>query len=120
MPARPTADDTDWPRIAALYQVLRHVWPSPVVELNRAVAVGMAEGPAEGLRVVDAIAGAAELRSYPQLPAVRADLLERLGRYSEARAHYERAAALTRNDRERVLFLARAASVGTPGSKPFR
>ncbi len=115
-----TADDTDWPRIAALYQVLRHVWPSPVVELNRAVAVGMAEGPAEGLRVVDAIAGAAELRSYPQLPAVRADLLERLGRYSEARAHYERAAALTRNDRERVLFLARAASVGTPGSKPFR
>ena len=104
-----TAGDTDWVRIAALYLVLAHVAPSPVVELNRAVAVGMATGPAAGLAVLDAVAGARELASYPQLPAVRGDLLVKLGRAAEARAEFERAAALTRNDRERTIFLRRAA-----------
>ncbi|ETK37628.1 RNA polymerase sigma factor [Microbispora sp. ATCC PTA-5024] len=104
------AEDTDWERIAALYRVLAHVSPSPVVELNRAVAVGMAAGPAEGLRIADALAGERALASYPQLPAVRGDLLARLGRTEEARREFERAAALTRNERERAVFLARAAA----------
>lgn len=103
-----TPDDTDWERITALYELLRHAWPSPVVELNRAVAVAMARGPAEGLAIVDAIAGAPELRGYPQLHAVRADLLDRLDRGEEARAEYENAAATTRNARERDLYRARA------------
>ena len=103
-----TPGDTDWERITALYELLRHAWPSPVVELNRAVAVAMARGPAEGLAIVDAIAGAPELRGYPQLHAVRADLLDRLGRGEEARAEYENAAATTRNARERDLYRARA------------
>jgi RNA polymerase sigma factor (sigma-70 family) len=105
-----TPEDTDWVRIAALYRVLAHVSPSPVVELNRAVAVGMAAGPAEGLAVVDTVAGEKALASYPQLPAVRGDLLAKLGRLAEARSEFERAAALTRNERERGLFLDRAAA----------
>jgi RNA polymerase sigma factor (sigma-70 family) len=104
-----SAEETDWARIAALYRVLAHVAPSPVVELNRAVAVGMADGPAEGLAVLDGVTG---LDRYPQLPAVRAHLLDRLGRHDEARREYERAAGLTRNERERALFLERAAAGG--------
>ena len=108
-----TVQDTDWSRIAALYEVLGHLWPSPVVELNRAVAVGRATGPAEGLAIVDALVRAGALPGYPQLPAVRGDLLAQLGRSQEARAEFERAAELTRNGQERTLFLARAASIGT-------
>jgi predicted RNA polymerase sigma factor len=103
-------EDTDWERIAALYQVLAHISPSPVVELNRAVAVGMAFGPAEGLEVVDALTAERALQGYPQLPAVRGDLLAKLGRLDEARQAFERAATLTRNERERTLFLDRAAA----------
>jgi RNA polymerase sigma factor (sigma-70 family) len=106
-----TPEATDWTRIAALYQVLAHVSPSPVVELNRAVAVGMAGGPAEGLAVLDALvaADARALADYPLLPAVRGDLLAKLGRHDEARLEFERAAAGTRNERERAVFLDRAA-----------
>jgi RNA polymerase sigma factor (sigma-70 family) len=104
-----TAAETDWPRIAALYATLGAVAPSPVVELNRAVAVGMAEGPAAGLAIADALAAEPALRAYPFLPAVRGDLLRRLGRRDEAGAEFERAAALTRNARERRLLLTRAA-----------
>ncbi|MEU6409248.1 RNA polymerase sigma factor [Microbispora sp. NPDC046933] len=108
--ARP--EDTDWERVAALYRVLVHVSPSPVVELNRAVAVAMAGDPARGLEIADAVAADKALRGYPQLPAVRGDLLARLGRTDEARREFERAAALTGNERERALFLARAADCG--------
>src|SRR5580692_8298385 len=107
-----TADATDWPRIAALYSALSHVAPSPIVELNRAVAVGMAEGPAAGLAIIDAIADDPALKSYHLLPSVRGDLLHKLGRVGEARAEFERAAALTQNTRERDLLLSRAASCG--------
>jgi RNA polymerase sigma factor (sigma-70 family) len=106
-----TIADTDWARIATLYAVLGHVWPSPVVELNRAVAVGMSDGPAAGLAIVDALTTTGGLSNYPLLPAVRADLLTRLGRNDEARAEFERAAALTRNAGERSIFLGRAASL---------
>ncbi|MBB2741272.1 UNVERIFIED_ORG: RNA polymerase sigma factor (sigma-70 family) [Microbispora rosea subsp. rosea] len=106
------AGDTDWERVAALYRVLAHVSPSPVVELNRAVAVAMAGDPARGLEIADAVAGDKALRGYPQLPAVRGDLLARLGRTDEARREFERAASLTGNERERALFLARAADRG--------
>ena len=102
--------DTDWVRIAALYQVLAYVSPSPIVELNRAVAVGMAYGPAKGLEVVDGLTSEAALETYALLPAVRGDLLAKLGRLAEARVHFERAAALTRNERERTLFLERASA----------
>ena len=112
-----TADETDWPRIAALYEELQAVAPSPVVELNRAVAAGMAFGPAEGLRIADALDSAKALDGYHLLPAVRADFLERLGREAEARAAFERAASLTQNARERELLLARAAKAGPPGSR---
>ena len=105
-----TADATDWPRIAALYAALAHVAPSPVVELNRAVAVGMAEGPAAGLAVLDAVAGEPALKNYHLLPGVRADFLRKLGRLDEARSEFARAAALTQNSRERDFLLARAAS----------
>jgi RNA polymerase sigma-70 factor (ECF subfamily) len=105
-----TADATDWPRIAALYSALAYVAPSPIVELNRAVAVSMAEGPAAGLAIIDAIADDPALKSYHLLPSVRGDLLRKLGRVSEARAEFERAAALTQNTRERDLLLSRAAS----------
>ena len=104
-----TVQDTDWARIAALYEVLGGLWSSPVVQLNRAVAVGKATGPADGLAIVDGLVAAGQLPNYPQLPAVRGDLLAQLGRAWEARAEFERAAELTRNARERVVFLARAA-----------
>ena len=107
-----TADDTDWRRIAALYEALAQVAPSPVVELNRAVALGMAYGPAAGLELVDALTGEAALSGYHLLPSVRGDLLAKLGRLDEARAEFERAAALTRNARERALLLDRAAACG--------
>lgn len=104
-----TAEDTDWPRIAALYAQLAALLPSPVVELNRAVAVSMAFGPQAGLAIVDAIATEPTLAHYHLLPSVRGDLLEKLGRGGEARAEFERAAALARNARERELLLGRAA-----------
>jgi len=103
------AADTDWKLIAALYDALAARTPSPVVELNRAVAHAMAYGPQAGLDLVDALADAAALRNYHLLPSVRADLLRRLGRFGEAQPEFERAAALTRNVRERELLLARAA-----------
>ncbi|MFI6324263.1 RNA polymerase sigma factor [Nonomuraea sp. NPDC050556] len=106
-----TAQDTDWSRMAALYVLLGHLSPSPIVELNRAVAVGMAGEPAKALEIVDGLAGERALKGYPQLPAVRGDLLEKLGRRGEARAEFERAAALTRNAGERTLFEARAAAL---------
>jgi predicted RNA polymerase sigma factor len=99
---------TDWPRIAALYGELAELTPSPVVELNRAVAVGMACGPAAGLEIADALTKEPTLRNYHLLPAVRGDLLEKTGRVEDARAKFERAAALTRNERERAVLLARA------------
>ncbi len=109
----PTGEATDWARIAALYARLARVAPSPVVELNRAVAVSMASGPAAGLALVEALAAEPALRHYHLLPAVRGDLLWKLERHDEARAEFERAAALTRNERERALLMARAAkSVG--------
>ncbi|WP_406104624.1 RNA polymerase subunit sigma-24 [Streptomyces sp. NBC_01003] len=103
-----TYAETNWQGIATLYGLLAARAPSPVVELNRAVAVSMAEGPAAGLALVDALVGEPALRDYHLLPSVRGDLLERLGRYEEARAEFERAASLTRNERERELLLARA------------
>jgi len=105
-----TADETDWDRIVGLYGALARVEPSPVVELNRAVAVAMAHGPAAGLEIVDALVGVAALKEYHLLPTVRGDLLARLGRADEARAEFERAASLTRNARERALLLDRAAA----------
>ncbi|TWT17976.1 RNA polymerase sigma factor [Luteimonas wenzhouensis] len=102
------AQDTDWGRIVALYRALEDVSPSPVVALNRAVAVSMHSGPAEGLAIVDGLAGEPALRGYHLLPAVRGDLLQRLGRGDEARAEFLRAADMTRNARERELLLARA------------
>lgn len=110
-----TAADTDWPRIAALYQTLAAIAPSPVAELNRAVAVGMAYGPARGLELADRLAAGPELRGYHLLPSVRGDLLAKLGRDDEARAEFERAAALTRNTRERAVLLRRAAGCGRGG-----
>ncbi len=105
-----TAQETDWARIAALYAVLAQVAPSPVVELNRAVAVSMAAGPAAGLALVDAIAAEPALQHYHLLPSVRGELLSRLGRLPEARVEFERAAELTRNERERNLLRKRAAA----------
>jgi predicted RNA polymerase sigma factor len=105
-----TAEATDWARIAALYDVLVQRWPSPVAELNRAVAVGMAEGPAAGLALADALTGEPALAGYPLLAAVRGDLLAKLGRDEEARAQFNRAAELTRNVRERRIFLDRGAT----------
>ncbi|MGN6609314.1 MAG: DUF6596 domain-containing protein, partial [Jatrophihabitans sp.] len=104
------ADDTDWARIAAIYGVLAERTGSPVVELNRAVAVSMADGAAAALPIVDALAARPELRRYHLLPSVRGDLLSRLGRTDEARAEFERAAAMTANERERAHLLARAAN----------
>jgi len=103
-----TPGETDWARIAALYAALGQVAPSPVVELNRAVAIGMAFGPAAGLELADSLAAAGSLKNYHLLPAVRGDLLVKLGRLEEARAEFERAASLTRNQRERDLLLVRA------------
>ncbi len=103
-----TPEETDWPRLAALYDALAQLAPSPIVELNRAVAVGMAFGPAAGLEVVDPLSSEASLRNYHLLPAVRGDLLAKLGRNDEAAAQFRRAAGLTRNLRERELLLERA------------
>src|SRR6185436_4709218 len=104
------ADETDWPRIAALYAALAQQVPSPVVELNRAVAVSMAFGPAAGLALVDELTREKALEGYHLLPSVRGDLLSKLGRWEEARAEMERAASLTRNARERDLLLELAAA----------
>jgi len=104
------AGDTDWRRIAELYAALGRVTPSPIVELNRGVAVAMAFGPAAGLEIVDTLRTAPALKSYHLLPSVRGDLLMKLGRMAEARVELERAASLTRNARERALLLERAAS----------
>jgi predicted RNA polymerase sigma factor len=105
-----TAAETDWPRIAALYDAVAQLAPSPVVEVNRAVAVGMAFGPAAGLEILDALFDEPSLRSYHLLSAVRGDLLWKLGRLGEARTEFQRAAALTENLRERELLHARAAA----------
>jgi RNA polymerase sigma factor (sigma-70 family) len=112
-----TAAETDWIRIAALYDGLAQIAPSPVVELNRAVALAMAFGPAAGLELVDALTSEPSLRNYHLLPSVRGDLLARLGRLDEARGEFERAAALTCNARERELLLERAATCAR-GSPP--
>jgi len=103
-----TPEETDWPRIAALYDALAHGARSPVVELNRAVAVAMAFGPAAGLELVDVLTSEPSLKSYHLLPSVRGDFLFKLGRFAEAQAEFERAAALTRNAREHELLLGRA------------
>jgi RNA polymerase sigma factor (sigma-70 family) len=108
----PTAADTDWNRILALYDALAQLMPSPVVELNRAVAVSMVFGPAAGLELVNALTDEAQLSEYHLLPSVRGDLLEKLGCFEEARAEFGRAAALAKNGRERALLLGRAAACG--------
>jgi RNA polymerase sigma factor (sigma-70 family) len=105
-----TPEETAWPRIAMLYDALAQITPSPVVELNRAVAVAMAFGPAEGLKLVDALTSAGSLENYHLLPSVRGDFLFKLNRFDEARAEFERAASLTRNARERELLSERAAA----------
>jgi predicted RNA polymerase sigma factor len=103
------ASDTDWQRIASLYAALMHVAPSPIVELNRAVATSMAFGPEAGLAVLEPLRGDPALRDYPFLPSVRADFLAKLGRFAEAKLEVERAATLTKNAREQALFSERAA-----------
>lgn len=108
------AEETDWERIAALYDALAQLTPSPVIELNRAVAVSMAFGPAAGLELVDRLVGLPALKNYHLLPSVRGDFLAKLGRRDEARLEFERAAALTRNARERTLLLARARDCANP------
>jgi predicted RNA polymerase sigma factor len=105
-----TADETDWSRIASLYAGLAQLMPSPVVELNRAVAVGMAFGPAAGLELVDRLVKEPALKAYHLLPSVRGDLLMKLERFDEAKVEFERAALLTRNVREKELLLGRAAA----------
>jgi RNA polymerase sigma factor (sigma-70 family) len=117
-----TAEETDWERIAALYDALAQLAPSPVVELNRAVAVAMAFGSGAGLELVEALASEPSLANYHLLPSVRGDLLAKLGRCDEARAEFERAAALTRNARERELLLERAFASGpdAPATDPQR
>ena len=107
------ADETDWSRIATLYGELARRTPSPVVELNRAVAVAMAQGPQAGLELVDALTAEPTLKNYHLLPSVRGDFLKKLGRIAEARAEFERAASLTQNARERKLLLDRAAALAS-------
>ncbi|MRW89387.1 sigma-70 family RNA polymerase sigma factor [Duganella sp. FT80W] len=107
-------EDTDWQRIAALYDALAQLSPSPIVELNRAVALSMAYGPQAGLELVDSLLDAPALKNYHLLPSVRGDLLAKLGRHTEARIEFERAAALTNNERERQLLQARASGVNPP------
>jgi RNA polymerase sigma factor (sigma-70 family) len=107
-----TAEDTDWARIAALYETLGQLAPSPIVELNRAVAVAMANGPQAGLELVDSLASEPSLKNYHLLPSVRGDLLKKLGRVDEARREFERAATMTRNAREQELLLKRARACG--------
>jgi predicted RNA polymerase sigma factor len=113
-----TAEETDWPRIVALYEVLAQITPSPVVELNRAVAVAMAFGPAAGLELIDMLASEPSLKSYHLLPSVRGDFLFKLGRFAEAQAEFERAASITRNAREREFLLDRARTCTAVVSKP--
>jgi len=113
-----TAAETDWARIVALYDALAQLAPSPVVELNRAVAVAMAFGPAAGLEIVDALVAETSLKNYHLLPSVRGDLLARLGRLDEARAEFGRAAALTHNTSERKLLLGRAAACAHSPAPP--
>ncbi len=108
-----TAAETDWRRIADLYDLLLQVTPSPIVALNRAVAVSMADGPGAGLALVEALVEGRALAGYHLLPSVRGDLLAKLGRHAEARVEFERAAALTRNEREKALLLGRAAACGS-------
>ncbi len=110
------ADDTDWDRIATFYGNLAEVVPSPVVELNRAVAVSMAAGPAAGLELVDVLVAGGALDHYHLLPSVRGDFLMKLGRREEARAEFERAAAMTQNERERTLLTTRAQEAAAPGA----
>ncbi len=112
-----TAEATEWPRIAALYALLAQRAPSPIVELNRAVAVAMAFGPDAGLELVDALVADGALAAYHLLPAVRGDLLAKLGRGDEARAEFQRAAELTRNERERDVLLARARDSAVSASR---
>jgi predicted RNA polymerase sigma factor len=114
-----TPGETDWKRIVTLYNALAQLAPSPVVELNRAIALAMAFGPAAGLELVDALVAEQSLRDYHLLPSVRGDLLTKIGRYDEARGEFERAAALTRNARERELLFdrARACAVGSKSSE---
>jgi RNA polymerase sigma-70 factor, ECF subfamily len=113
-----TSEETDWARIAALYDALAQLAPSPVVELNRAVAVGMAFGPAAGIELVDALTSERSLEGYHLLPSVRGDLLAKLGRFDEARGEFEHAASLTRNARERHLLLGRAAACAGGSAPP--
>ncbi len=115
-----TAEETDWARIVALYEALARLAPSPVVELNRAVAVSMASGPAAGLELVDALIAEPSLKDYHLLPSVRGDLLKKLGRLDEARAEFERAASLARNARERELLQERARASADPGGRGER
>ena len=107
-----TADETDWRKIVALYDALAQLAPSPVIELNRAVAVSMAFGPAAALELVDGLAAEPRLKEYHLLPSVRGHLLEKLGRFDEARIEFSRAAGLAQNARERDLLLGRAAGSG--------
>jgi RNA polymerase sigma factor (sigma-70 family) len=111
-----TADETDWTRIVSLYAALAELTPSPIVELNRGVAMGMALGPAAGLAIVDRLTSEGSLKGYHLLPSVRGDLLFKLGRLEEARREFERAATMTRNARERTLLLERAAKCARPAS----
>ena len=113
-----TSEETDWERIVSLYDELARLAPSPVVELNRAVAVGMADGPAAGLELVDELKGEPALKDYHLLPSVRGDLLNKLGRLEEAGVEFQRAASLTRNSRERELLLQRAAKCAREQSIP--
>ncbi len=115
-----TPAETDWARIAALYDALAQLAPSPVVDLNRAVALGMAFGPAEGLELADALASEPSLQNYPHLPSVRGDLLAKLGRLDEAQAEFARAASLTRNVRQRTLLLERASACARGAEPPNR
>ena len=113
-----TPEATDWPRIAALYVALAETTPSPIIELNRAVAVSMAEGPQAGLDIVDTLLDEPALKNYHLLPSVRGDLLTKLNRHTEARAEFDRAATLTRNTRERDLLLKRAKDCISRSNEP--
>jgi predicted RNA polymerase sigma factor len=115
-----TSEETDWPQIVLLYAELARSMPSPVVELNRAVAIAMAFGPAAGLELVDALTSDPSLENYHLLPSVRGDLLMKLGRLDEARSEFERAAELTRNTRERELLMARARACAKIEGSPSR
>ncbi len=115
-----TPEETDWARIVALYDALAQLSPSPIVELNRAVAIAMAFGPAAGLELIDQLTSEPSLQAYHLLPSVRGDLLAKLGRVDEARAEFERAALLTRNARERELLLHRAAACARGSTTPLQ